>query len=129
MDDILKIVLSGIRNLLILVLSSGFLGIGMLKLVEFPAIASIFFDWGFPLWSRYIIGVIEIIIAIGVFYQPTRLKASFGILILMLGATIVHIYFKETERLLPPVLIILGALSLIFLQRISESDSTKNPVE
>jgi uncharacterized membrane protein YphA (DoxX/SURF4 family) len=125
MDDILKIVLSGLKNLLILVLSSGFLGIGMLKLVEYPAIANIFSNWGFPLWSRYLIGITEICLAIGVFYRPSRKWSSVGIVLLMIGAIFVHIYFKENERLLPPVMILVGTILLITLDIKTESKLSK----
>lgn len=124
MDDILQMVLSAIKNLLILILSAGFLGIGMLKIVDFQAISNYFLNWGFPLWTKYIVGVIEIVIAIGIFYQPTRVKASICSVILMFGALLIHIYFKEIDMLLPPILITLGAISLIFIERFLDKSFT-----
>ena len=122
-EKILNTSLHGFRSLLVLFLSAGFLGIGMMKIVGYPDIADYFNVWGFPLWVMYAVGIVELILCVGVFYLPTRKYAIFGIIILMLGAMGVHIYQNEFEYAVVPFVIGLSALILGVIERnISKSE-------
>ena len=116
-EAILSTSVKALRSLIILFLSVGFLGIGMLKLVNMPEIADYFEVWGFPKWSMLGIGFIEIAIAVGIFYVPTRMKASLASIILMSGAVCVHLIHKEWSYLIGPILIITAAIILLLIER------------
>ena len=114
---ILSTFLSGLRSLLVLFLSVGFLGIGMLKVVNMPEIRAYFDVWNFPLWSMYAIGIVEIVLSVMLFYVPTRIKGLIGVGILMTGATILHFYNQEFTYLIGPAFILLGVVSLFFIEQ------------
>jgi uncharacterized membrane protein len=108
--------INAVRSLIILFLSVGFLGIGMLKLVSLPAIVEHFNIWGFPNWSLYLIGVIELSFALMVFYKPWRRIAAIAIVAFMLGVTGFHIYHTDLSYLIGPSVIILTALILFWIE-------------
>ncbi len=113
---ILNTSLNGARSLIVLFLSVGFLGIGMLKLVSMPDIINYFKAWDLPIWSMYLIGGIELILSVAVFYLPTRQNALIGILILMLGATLLHLVNKEYNYLIGPAFITTVSVVLYLIE-------------
>lgn len=121
LNDLQEEVFTGLKNFgrifLMLILSVGFLGSGMLKLVKMPELVLEFTKWGFPLWFMYIVGVFELILAIFIFYQPTRGRAALITIIFMLSATAVHIYHGEFARLFAPSILILVSFILLYIER------------
>lgn len=113
---ILNTSINGLRSLLILFLSVGFLGIGMLKLVSMPDIIDYFKAWQLPLWSVYVIGAIELVLSVAVFYLPTRKQALIGLIVLMTGATGLHLYNQEYNYLIGPAVIILCSVILYLIE-------------
>ena len=116
MDEILKNILASLKNIFIVIICVGFLGAGMLKLVELPALVAEFKYWGFPLWSMYLIGLVEILLSIGVFYLPTRIKSLIGLIILMFGAMTVHIIFGEYNYVLAPIMLSMLCGLIIYME-------------
>jgi len=116
MDEILKNILISFKNILILVICVGFLGAGMLKMVELPALVAEFNYWGFPVWVMYVIGLIEIVLAIGVFYLPTRIPSLFAFIALMTGALLVHIVYGEYNFLIAPIFLSTLCAIIIYLE-------------
>ena len=107
---------AALRNISILILRVGFLGVGMLKLIAFPAMVAAFEQWQLPSWSMYIIGVIELAIAVSLFYQPWRSKAILAAFALMLGAISVHLIAGQFSQLYGPLVVLLFASLLRFTE-------------
>ena len=121
MDDqldkaIIQTAIGGIRSLLVLVLSVGFLGMGMLKVVSMPQLIAYWTYWGMPKWSLYAVGIYELMLAITLFFLPTRTKALWGTFFLMLGALCIHLIFGEYNYLAGPIAIIIACGLLYFVE-------------
>lgn len=114
---ILGTFVSGLRSVLVLFLSVGFLGIGMLKLVNMPEIRAYFEVWNLPAWSMYTIGFIEVLLSVMLFYLPTRSKALIGVAILMIGASALHFYNQEWTYLVGPGLILFASVILLLIEQ------------
>lgn len=100
---------AAIRNISLLILSVGFLGVGMLKLIAFPAMVTAFEQWQLPVWSMYVIGTLELAIAVSLFYQPWRAKAILVTFVLMAGAVSVHILAGQFSQLYGPIVVLFFA--------------------
>jgi uncharacterized membrane protein YphA (DoxX/SURF4 family) len=97
----------------ILFLCAGFLGVGMLKLVNYPSIVESFVKWGIPVYFKYVLGLFEILLAIGIFYRPTRKFAILSGFILMTAAIYVHLSNNEAGQLYGPVFVCALLISLL----------------
>lgn len=100
---------AALRNVSLLILSVGFLGVGMLKLIAFPAMVTAFAQWQLPNWSMYLVGALELGIAVSLFYQPWRSKAILAAFALMLGAIGVHLVAGQFSQLYGPFVVLLFA--------------------
>jgi putative oxidoreductase len=116
MDEILRNILISLKNIFIVIICVGFLGAGMLKMVELPELVAEFNYWGFPAWIMYVIGIIEIVLAIGVFYLPTRIPSLFAFIVLMTGALLVHIVYGEYNFLIAPIFLSTLCGIIIYLE-------------
>jgi uncharacterized membrane protein len=105
-----------ISILAILFLSVGFLGVGMVKLVDHPETMTSFAKWGFPSWFMYVVGVFEILLALALFYKPSRKIAIVATLLHMAVALTIHIVFNESDQLYGPILVITLAILLFFAE-------------
>lgn len=103
----------GVTIVCILFLSAGFLGVGMLKLVNYPSIAASFEKWGIPVVLKYVLGVFELLLAIGIFYKPWRKYAAFSALVVMAGAIFIHVTNNEMSQLYGPIFVVVLLVSLI----------------
>jgi putative oxidoreductase len=117
MDEILRNILASIRNILLVVVCVGFLGAGMLKMVALPVVKAEFLYWNFPIWSMYVIGLVEIVLSLGVFYKPTRVNSIFALIVLMCGAGLVHIINKEMNYVVAPFGIIGMCAIILYLEK------------
>ena len=115
MDQVLKQVLSAIKILLLLILSVGFLGIGMLHLVALPEIVGYFDYWKLPLALMYSVGVVEVLGSIALYYEPTRYYGGFALLAIMVGALVIHIKNGEYNPAIIPAAIGLNILLFLFI--------------
>jgi hypothetical protein len=113
--------ISGIKLLSILFLSVGFLGLGMLKLVGQPEIVEHFKIWNIPSYFMYILGIFEILLAIGVFYTPIRKNTALIIAIFMILVSGFHILKGDFSYLLGPSFILLLTLALYIIETKSKS--------
>ena len=98
-----------------------FEGITKLTSVEFQVAG--FIRWGYPAWLRYLIGVCELLGAVG---MMTRLRnwAAAGLTIILLGAIYTHISRGEPQMMgLAVVTVILIIVSTI-LKKKANSSST-----
>ncbi len=111
---------NGLRVLLILFITSGFLSVGMVKLVKFPTMVDYFNVWNIPIWAMQLIGILEIVLAILIYYKPTRIKGLMLSCGLMIGATSVHLYFKEYSYAIVPSVLFLLCVILIIIEKYKE---------
>lgn len=108
---------SAIRNLSLLVLCVGFLGVGMLKVTAYPVIVESFHRWGYPIWLMYSIGCIEVSLGIALFYEPWRKKAIPVSVALMVGALATHIWASEWSQLYGPAVVLVFIALLAISQK------------
>jgi uncharacterized membrane protein len=106
-----------VSNLSVLILSVGFLGVGMVKMVNHPQTIQSFVNWGMPSWSMYVIGLFELCLAIALFYKPTRLYAIYATALHMLGAFSVHLYHQEYDQFYGPAMVTVLITALFFAEK------------
>lgn len=87
------------KMLMSIVVSLMLLYSSMLKLVDFPGMEESFFYWGYSKTFMYIIGAVELLLALGIFIGKTRIISAIGILILMTGALYTHLTNIEYDQL------------------------------
>lgn len=100
-------------TLSVMFLSVGFLGVGMLKLVSLKEIVDSFDKWHIPQVFRYLIGLMEVGLAVTLYYKPTRRMSMLICFIHMLGATSIHLYYNEASQLYGPVTVLV-LLAIMF---------------
>lgn len=113
MIDSLK---TGIANVLIVILTLGMVGAGMIKLMSLEAVVDVWNSWGLPTWFRYIIGAIEFIIGLCIFIPATRKYALLGLFLMMIGALSTHLFFGEYWDARGPILVMIGGGLVWYLQ-------------
>lgn len=65
--------------------------------------------WGYPPAARFVIGGIEILAGLGLLVPRLRRAAATALMVVMTGAFLTHLAYREWVHLLPPF--ILGALT------------------
>lgn len=103
----------------VLFLSVGFLGSGMLCLVNYPQLVSAFEQWGYSQFFMYTIGIIEIGIAVMLYHKPWRRLGMMLALLIMLGAIFTHIKSNEVNQLYGPI-VVLTLLATLFFSETNE---------
>jgi uncharacterized membrane protein YphA (DoxX/SURF4 family) len=95
------------------VLAIAFASIGVSKLGGASATrwAERFEQWGYPANAQYVVGVLEIVGAIGVLVPRWRSAASLMLGALMIGAVGTHLVHTEFARVIPPL--VLGGLAFL----------------
>jgi hypothetical protein len=73
-----------------------------------------FEKWHLSTVVMYLIGLIEIGIAIAVFYKPWQNVGIIALIVLMIGAISIHFIHKEYGQLYGPSLVLVLALLLKF---------------
>jgi putative oxidoreductase len=76
-----------------------------------------FIRWGYSGTFMYIIGALEIICAIGLFFPAFRKRAALGIIVIMLGAAYTHLTHDEGIRLIHNAILVLMAVGVIALSK------------
>jgi uncharacterized membrane protein YphA (DoxX/SURF4 family) len=103
----MKELLSAIGNICAVILSVGFLGLGMVKLVGVQGVAEAFENWGYPHILIYIIGIVELILFVMFFMKKTRIIASIISIFMMTGAIYTHYTNQEMNQLYGPLIVII----------------------
>lgn len=67
--------------------------------------------WGYPPSASYIVGVLEILGALGLLIPRSRPAASLALAALMVGALFTHVVHGEFVRVIPPA--VLGGLACL----------------
>jgi uncharacterized membrane protein YphA (DoxX/SURF4 family) len=84
-------------------------GVSKLHGVSARGWAQRFERWGYPPNAHYVVGVIEVLGAIGVLIPGSRRAASLTLGVLMVGAMGTHVVHAEYPRVIPPL--VLGSVA------------------
>lgn len=97
---------SRIQLAILTLVTLSFLAIGGMQLLG--KMNADFVRWVFPLWSIYIIGTVQVLGAIGIWFQKTSTYSAIGLLIITIGAIFTLIGHHEWPiPMLPPVALFL----------------------
>jgi len=99
------------------VLSLAFIGAGISKLLGVDTQIKNFQSWGYPVWLRFPIGLIEIAFAIGLLIPGFRKKTIYGIFIWTIVAVITHLQAGQAKMIGGPILFSVLAAPILFLSR------------
>ncbi|MCP4977220.1 MAG: DoxX family membrane protein [Maribacter sp.] len=107
-----KSVFSWILRVLIFL---GFLLASVGKLTNNPQVIEMFENWGYPNGFYFLIGILELILAVLLLIPKTLKIAIFGILIILIGAMATHIINDPLLELIRPIifLVLLGGIYII----------------
>jgi uncharacterized membrane protein len=83
---------------------------GLAKVFGDPAMVEMFATIGVGQWFRYVVGVLEIVGAIGVLIPRFSGLAALGLICLMVGATLTNVLVLSTRPLLPVALMLVSSL-------------------
>jgi putative oxidoreductase len=83
---------------------------GLAKVFGDPAMVEMFATIGVGQWFRYVVGVLEIVGAIGVLIPRLSGLAALGLICLMVGATLTNVLVLSTRPLLPVALMLVSSL-------------------
>lgn len=100
-----------------------FLIAGLAKFTNAKYWGTQFESWGFPDYFYLVIGGLELILAIFVFFPKYSAKAAIGLGIIMLGATLTHAVHQENRVWV--TLIITGIIALLVYLRKDRLQITK----
>lgn len=76
-----------------------------------------FIQWGYPAGSHYVVGVLEMLIAIGILIPKTRVKAAWAAGIVMVAAALTHLLNGQTKEVLSPGIYMVFIAAVILLNR------------
>ena len=91
------------------------------------AATPMFANWGYPVWFATVIGVAELLGAIGLLIPKTTKYAVFGLTLIMIGAGYTHIANGEGLQVLRPIIFLGFLWGGLFLRRKAHSDTSKIP--
>jgi uncharacterized membrane protein len=96
-------------------LAFAFIGSGITKLLGVEMQIKNLESWGYPLWSRFPIGLTEIAFAVALLIPKYRKLALYGIFIWALIAVITHLQAGQANMIVAPILFGMLALAIFFL--------------
>lgn len=106
-----KYIVPAIMWLLSAQLAFVFIKSGLPKFEDTSGWAQAFSNWGFPVWFRIFIGVIEVVSGLLILYPKTALYATGALVLVMLGAMGTHVYHGDpagvTHEAVPLMLLLI----------------------
>jgi uncharacterized membrane protein YphA (DoxX/SURF4 family) len=99
------------------ILALAFFGAGFTKLLGVEMQIKNFESWGYPLWLRFPIGLIEIAFAIGLVNPGFRKITIYGIFIWTIVAVITHLQAGQVNMIAGPIFFSVIAAVILFLSR------------
>lgn len=87
------------------------------KLISRPKVIKMFRHWGFPDKFYLVIGVLELLGAIGLLIPRMAGYAAAGLIVLMVGAAATHLINGEGLQVLRPLLFIVFLAVVVYLRR------------
>jgi putative oxidoreductase len=73
--------------------------------------------WGYPQWSRVMIGLIAVACSVGLWVPRMRAIAAAGIVVTMIGTLITHMRHDPAQTVGIPLLLLVLATFLIYARR------------
>ena len=99
------------------ILAFGFIGAGITKLLGADMQIKNFESWGFPLWLRFPIGLIEIALAIGLLLPGYRKITIYGIFIWTIAAVVTHLQAGQASMIGAPIFFSVLAAIILSLSK------------
>ena len=103
--------------ILAVILALAFIGAGITKLFGADMQIKNFEGWGYPLWLRFPIGLIEMAFAIGLVIPGYRKITIYGIFIWTVVAVITHLQAGQANMIAGPIFFSVFAAAILFLSR------------
>jgi uncharacterized membrane protein YphA (DoxX/SURF4 family) len=90
-----------------------FLAQGLGKLTGMEATVAAWENWGYPMWTMYLVGAVELVGAVLLLLRRTAFIAAVVLLAIMPGAIVTHILAEEWVLIAVPVItaLVLGAIA------------------
>jgi len=109
-----------IRLAVFILVTLSFLAIGGMQLLG--KMNADFVRWTFPMWSVYVIGAVQVLAAVGIWFKKTATSSAFALMVIAIGAIFTHIGHHEWPvPMLPPIaLFLLSALVLHYNMKYDE---------
>ena len=107
------------------ILALAFFGSGITKLLGADMQIKNFQSWGYPLWLRFPIGLIEMAFAIGLVIPGYRKITIYGIFIWTVVAVITHLQAGQANMIAGPIFFCVFAAAILFLSREKNKDYLK----
>ena len=106
------------RNLIIswilrVLVALGFIAASLGKLTKNQEVIKMFENWGFPEGFYFIIGVLELVLALIMLFPKTLKISLIGISMILIGATVTHLINDPIKELIRPFVFI-GLISGIY---------------
>jgi putative oxidoreductase len=96
----------------------GFLKAGIRKFSDTSGWAQAFRLWGYPVWFRILVGVVEVSAALLLLYKRTAAVGASLIIVVMLGAMGTHIFVEHRAgQVANEVLPLILAIAVLLLRR------------
>ena len=100
--------------ILAVILAFAFIGAGFTKLLGVDTQIKNFESWGYPLWLRFPVGLIEIALAIGLVIPRYRKITIYGIFIWTIVAVITHLQAGQANMIGGPIFLGVFAAAILF---------------
>ena len=99
------------------ILAFAFFGSGITKLLGVEMQIKNLESWGYPLWLRFPIGLVEVVFAIALLIPKYRKIIIYGIFIWTLAAVITHLQAGQSNMIAAPILFGVIAGVILFLSK------------
>ena len=89
-----------------ILLAIAFLITGGMKLAGVAKVVADFETYSFPAGSHYVVGLIEVIGAVGLFVRPFAKYAAFLLVVISIGAVSTHVIFPPIQDGIPALVLL-----------------------
>src|ERR1700683_3440426 len=103
--------------ILAVILALAFFGAGITKLLGVETQIKNFQSWGYPIWLRFPVGLVEIAFAIGLLIPRFRKITIYGIFVWTIVAVITHVQAGQGNMIAGPIFFSVFAAAILFLSR------------
>jgi len=103
-----------------------FFGAGATKLMGVEMQIKNLESWGYPLWFRFPIGLIELVLAIAILIPRFRKLAIYGIFAWAVVAVITHLQAGQAQMIIVPIFISVIAEIILWLKRENKNQLSLN---
>lgn len=100
-------------KIITVIVALAFLFFGGMKLMSPDQVVQNFQSWGYPAGFHYVVGVLEIVGAIGLFFMPHVRKAAMLLAAMMVGAIGTHIMHPPLSAGVPSLVLLILSVVLI----------------